>query len=217
MVTRRRFFAASGLAGFGLVAGRPVDPVSARVVQDPLPPLNRPSGPAATVARDEAYWGRVRAYYRVADEFTNLEAGYYGMMALPVLGEFHRQIDRVNLESSHYARRRYDADLEAVRTRVAQLVGAQPGEIAFTRGATEALQCLIAQYNRLRPGDTVLYCDVDYMAMQHAMNWLADRRGVTVARFNLPEPASQEAALAAYDRALSQHPRTRLQIGRAHV
>jgi len=86
MVTRRRFFEASGLAGFGLVAGRPVDPVSARVVQDPLPPLNRPSGPAATVARDEAYWGRVRAYYRVADEFTNLEAGYYGMMALPVLG-----------------------------------------------------------------------------------------------------------------------------------
>jgi selenocysteine lyase/cysteine desulfurase len=93
---------------------------------------------------------------------------------------------------------------------VAQLVGARPGEIAFTRGATEALQCLIAQYNRLRPGDTVLYADVDYMAMQHAMNWLADRRGVTVARFDLPEPASQEAALAAYDRALTEHPKTRL-------
>src|SRR5687768_18060129 len=29
-------------------------------------------------------------------------------------------------------------------------------------------------------------------------------------RFDLPEPASSDAALAAYDRALSQHPRTRL-------
>ncbi len=210
MVTRRRFLEASGLAGFGLAAGPAPAPASARVVQDPLPPLNRPTGPAATVARDEAYWSRVRAYYRVDDQFTNLEAGYYGMMALPVLSEFHRQIDRVNLESSHYARRRYDADLEAARARVAQLVGAKPTEIAFTRGATEALQCLIAQYNRLRPGDTVLYADVDYMAMQHAMNWLADRRGVTVARFDLPELVSHEAALAAYDRALAQHPRTRL-------
>jgi hypothetical protein len=94
MVTRRRFLEASGLAGFGLVASRPQGPASAPVVQDPLPPLNRPTGPAATVARDEAYWGRVRAYYRVADEFTNLEAGYYGMMALPVLSEFHRHIQR---------------------------------------------------------------------------------------------------------------------------
>ena len=210
MVTRRNFFATGGLVGFGLVAGRPQDPAPAPAGQDPLPPLNRPTGPAATVARDEAYWGRVRAYYRVAGQFANLEAGYYGMMALPVLGEFHRQIDRVNLESSHYARRRYDADLDVVRARVAELVGAKPVEIAFTRSATEALQCLIGQYNRLRPGDTVLYADVDYMAMQYAMNWLADRRGVTVARFDLPEPASHEAALAAYDRALSQHPGTRL-------
>ena len=210
MVTRRRFFAAGGLAGFGLVAGHQAHQASAPGVQDPLPPLNRPTGPAAAVARDEAYWGRVRAHYRVAGQFANLEAGYYGMMALPVLAEFHRQIDRVNLESSHYARRSYDADLGVVRARVAELVGAKPAEIAFTRGATEALQCLIAQYNRLRPGDTVLYSDVDYMAMQYAMNWLADRRGVTVARFAVPEPASHEAALAAYDRALAQHPRTRL-------
>ena len=211
MVTRRHFLATSGLAGFGLAASRPVAPATTRVDQDPKPPpLNRPTGPAATVARDEAYWARVRAHYRVADQFTNLEAGYYGMMALPVLAEFHRLIDRVNLESSHYARRRYETDLEAARARVAQLVGAQPGEIAFTRGATEALHCLIAQYNRLRPGDTVLYSDGDYMAMQHTMNWLAERRGVTVARFDLPEPASHETALAAYERALSQHPRTRL-------
>ncbi len=132
------------------------------------------------------------------------------MMAVPVLADFHRHIDRVNLESSHYARRGYDADLEAARARVAALVGAQPGEIAFTRGATEALQCLIAQYNQLRPGDTVLYSDVDYAAMQYAMNWLADRRRVTVEHFDLPEPATRASALAAYDEALTRHPRTRL-------
>lgn len=209
MLTRRGFLATSGLAGWGLGIGPPFD-TAAAPPQDPLPPLNRPSGPADVVARDEAYWSRVRAYYRVSERFTNLEAGYYGMMAAPVLAAFHGHIDRVNLDNSYYARRSYDTDLEAARARVAGLVGARPEEIAFTRGATEALQCLIAQYSQLRPGDTVLYSDVDYMAMQHAMNWLASRRGVTVEHFALPEPATRETALAAYDEALARHPRTRL-------
>lgn len=211
MITRRTFLEAGSATGFGLAAaGRPLDPASTRVGQDPLPPLDRPSGPPSVVARDEAYWRRVAAYYRVSDRFTNLEAGYFGMMAAPILAAFHRHIDRVNLENSHYARRGYDADLEVARARVATLVGAKPSEIAFTRGATEALQCLIAQYNRLRPGDHVLYADTDYMAMQYAMNWLAERRGVTVTRIELPEPATRDQVLAAYDQALGANPRIRL-------
>jgi isopenicillin-N epimerase len=196
------------MAGLGLTvasAGLPPTPV-----QDPLPALNRPAGPPESVARDEAYWRRVAAYYRVSNQYTNLEAGYFGMMAAPVLAAYHRHVDRVNLESSYYARRGYDADLEASRARVAAFLGAAPAEIAFTRGATEALQCLIAQYNRLRPGDVVMYSDLDYMAMQWAMNWLVERRGVTLARFDIPEPATRDNVLAAYAEALRAHPRVRL-------
>jgi len=197
------------MAGLGLTVTRPASfpPTQA---QNPLPPLNRPAGPPETVARDEAYWRRVAAYYRVSDKYTNLEAGYFGMMAAPVLAAYHRHVDRVNLESSYYARRGYDADLEASRARVAAFLGAAPAEIAFTRGATEALQCLIAQYNRLRPGDVVMYSDLDYMAMQWAMNWLVERRGVTLARFAIPEPATRDNVLAAYAEALNANPGTRL-------
>jgi selenocysteine lyase/cysteine desulfurase len=152
----------------------------------------------------------VAAYYRISDKYTNLEAGYFGMMAAPVLAAYHRHVDRVNLESSYYARRGYDADLESARARVAAFLGASPAEIAFTRGATEALQCLIAQYNRLKPGDVVMYSDLDYMAMQYAMNWLVERRGVTLARFNIPEPATRDNVLAAYAEALNANPRVRL-------
>ena len=197
------------MAGLGLTVAGPAALPPADV-QDPLPPLDRPAGPPATVARDEAYWRRVAAYYRVSNRYTNLEAGYFGMMASPVLAAYHRHVDRVNLESSYYARRGYDADLEASRARVAAFLGAAPAEIAFTRGATEALQCLIAQYNRLRPGDVVMYSDLDYMAMQWAMNWLVDRRGVTLARFDIPEPATRDNVLAAYAEALRAHPRVRL-------
>lgn len=207
MLSRRSFLGAAGLAVAvpGRAAARSTDPGQA-----PLPPLDRPQGPPEVVARDETYWRRVAAYYKVSDQYTNMEAGYFGMMAAPVLAEFHRQVDRVNRESSYYARRAYDADLATVRARVAAFLGARPTEIAFTRGATEALQCLIAQYNRLRPGDVVLYADLDYMAMQHAMNWLADRRGVTVVRFDLPEPATRDGLFGAYEAALDANPGTRL-------
>jgi hypothetical protein len=58
--------------------------------------------------------------------------------------------------------------------------GVDKDEIAITRGATEAMQNLIVNYNRLQPGDSVLYADLDYDSMQFAMEWLKDRRGVGV-------------------------------------
>lgn len=203
MLSRRSFLGTAGLAGLGLPWNEAPD------VQEPRP-LNRPAGSPEMVARDEAYWRRVAANYRVSPQYTNLEAGYFGMMAAPVLAAFHRHVDRVNLESSYYARRGYDADLEAARNRVAAFLGAAPSEVAFTRGATEALQCLIAQYNRIRPGDVVMYADLDYNAMQFAMNWLAERRGATVVRLVIPEPASRANVLAAYAEALDANPRVRL-------
>ncbi len=58
--------------------------------------------------------------------------------------------------------------------------------VALTRGATEALQELIGGDNRLGPGDAVLYCDLDYGAMQAAMRWLQHRDiGAPFIGFNL--------------------------------
>lgn len=164
----------------------------------------------ATLARDEAHWKRVASNFRVPNSITNMEAGYFGMMAIPVLDAFHRHIDRANSASSYFARREFPAIQQAVRERIASFVGAKTQEIALSRGATEALQALIGQYARLVAGDTVMYADLDYNAMQWAMNALAARRGATVARLNIPEPASREAILAAYTAALDANPRTRL-------
>lgn len=178
--------------------------------QDSLPTLERPPGPPPQVARDEAYWERVAAHYRVGDGYTNLEAGYFGMMAAPVLAEYHRQIDRVNAHNSHYARRGYGSDIERVRERVAHALGAAPAEIALTRGATEALQRLIIQYRNVGPGDAVLYADLDYGAMQHAMDALARQRGAEVVRFDFPAWPTRQRILEAYATALDSHSRIKL-------
>ena len=208
MLTRRGFIGSAGLAGLATAlpaaAERPRDQSQAG-----LPPLDRPSGSPESVARDESYWKRVAAYYRIGTGYTNLEAGFFGMMAAPVLATYHGNIDKVNRDNSYYARREFDKDVAAARERVARFVGAKPSEIAFTRGATEALQRLIIQYKPVATGDAVIYGDLDYNSMQLAMNALAEQRGARVVRFEFPEPASREAVLAEYARVL-ETPRARL-------
>ena len=200
-LSRRRFLSSAGVAAAAL---------GARVSAQNAPQLDRPLGEAKAVASDEDYWRRVAAHYRVDRTINNLEAGYWGLMATPVADEYLRHVERVNRENSYYARRTYPTDLTAVRARVASFLKVDPEEIAFTRSATESLQCLISGYNRLKPGDAVLYADLDYPAMQNAMKWLADRRGVKVIRFAIPEPATHDNVIAAYTNALEKNPDVRL-------
>lgn len=160
---------------------------------------------------DEVHWQRVSALYRVNRELTNLENGYWGVMATPVLAEYRRRIEQVEFDNTIWARssRANDSYIEA-RHEVADALAVDEGEIALTRGATEALQKLIGGYNRLNPGDAVLFCDLDYGSMQSAMRWLRERRGVEVVTFAIPEPPSRQAVLDAYDAQLRAHPNIKL-------
>lgn len=208
MLSRRGFLAAAGAAGLATTPAVPRQ--AAESDQGSLPPLRRPAGSPDAVARDEAYWRRVAAHYRIDGAYTNLEAGYFGMMAAPVLAAFHRHTDMVNRSSSYYVRRSYDADFAAARARVAGYLGTTPAEVALTRGATEALQRLIIQYRGVGAGDAVIYADLDYHSMQWAMNALAQQRGATVVRTEIPEPATREDVLSTYARVLDSTPRARL-------
>ncbi len=208
MFTRRGFIGTASLAG--LAAALPAEAQRREAqTQGSLPPLDRPTGSPEAVAKDEGYWQRVAAYYRIGSGYTNLEAGYWGMMALPVLAAYHGHIDRVNRDNSYYARREFERDSSAARERVARFVGAKPTEVAFTRGATEALQRLIIQYKPVQGGDAVIYGDLDYSSMQLAMNALAEQRGARVVKFEFGEPASRESVLATYARVL-ETPKARL-------
>ena len=198
----RRAVLAAGLAS-SLVAS---NAVSAAV--HPLKP--RHDTAPDVLARDEAYWHSVATQYDVSREVVELENAYWGVMAKPVETAYVQHQLTVNQRGSFYARREFDADLERIRQRVATKLGVASEEIALTRGATEAMQLLIGGYNRLAPGDAVLYSDLDYDSMQMAMNWLPTRRGVDVVRITLPEPATYQGLIDAYAAALDAHPRVRL-------
>ncbi|MBD3746165.1 MAG: aminotransferase class V-fold PLP-dependent enzyme [Sphingopyxis terrae] len=182
-------------------------PVARRA--DALPPPAR-GGTAFAPPDDEAYWADVAGHYDVVPGITQLENGNWGMMAKPVLRAYEAAIERVNRETSYYARRGMGPDLIAVQKRVAVKLGVAPDEIALTRNATEALKALIGGYNRLRPGDAVLYADLDYDSMQACCDSLKTRRGVDIVRIALPEPATHQGLIDCYAAALDAHPRVRL-------
>src|SRR5688572_417350 len=172
----------------------------------------RPATPPETLAKDESYWRQVAAQYDITRDVIQLENGNWGSMSQPVLAAYEQYQRKVNHQNSYYARREYPADYERVRARIAAALGASVQEIALTRNATEALQALIGSYNVLRPGDAVLYADLDYDAMQMNMQWLAARRGVKVVKIDLPEPASYQGVIDAYAAALKAHPQVRMML-----
>jgi selenocysteine lyase/cysteine desulfurase len=172
----------------------------------------RPDIAAQDLAANEAYWAKIAAQYSVTPAIHNIENGYWGIMAAPVMSAYRAHTEKVNRENTYYARGAFNQDIEKVYARLARFLDVAPDELLLTRGASEALQILIGGYNKLKPGDAVLYADLDYSAMKSAIQWLADRRGVKVIKINLPEPASRDNIIDAYARAFEAHPNLKMAL-----
>jgi len=160
----------------------------------------------------DSRWDEITRLYDASPEMTNLEHGYWSVMAAPVKQAYLQQIERINAQNAIYARGRMPADTEEVRRRIAAGIGCSIEEIALTRGAADSDRLLIAGYNKLQPGDAVLHSDHDYHAAQYAMNWLTDRRGVEVVKVAIPEQASQAEIVAFYEAALAANPKIRMML-----
>ena len=154
-------------------------------------------------------------HFDVDRSISNWENAYWGVMPRVTAAAYAEHILYVNHYNSLLARNVMAGhplypQLEAARTSVADLLRVHADEIAFTRNGSEGLQSLIVNYRRLKAGDAVLYCDLDYDNMIAAMNYLGDHRGAQVVRFDMPEPATTANILAAYDSVLKRTPNAKL-------
>ncbi len=203
-VSRRGFIGGAASVGVAAFAASSAEPI--------ILPKDKPE---EDIAKDENFWRSVAAHYDVTPAITNLENGYWGIMANPVLADYQRLTSWVNKRNTHFARFDWGKTNQELHERVARFLKVNTNEIVLTRGATEALQSLIGGYNKLRPGDTVLYADLDYSEMKRAMRWLADRRGVNPVKINFPEPTkdrqlSEADIISFYEAALDANPKTKL-------
>ena len=156
-------------------------------------------------------------WYDVDRSITNLENAYWNVMAKPVADEYFRKLTYVNRRNVPFVRgvipdESLPVELEKVQVSVAKLINAEVDEIALTRCGTESLQDLISGYNRLKPGDRIIFADLDYDSMQNTMLFLKERRGVDVITFVMPEPATTSNILAAYEDVLKKTVNAKLML-----
>ncbi|MGR3966779.1 aminotransferase class V-fold PLP-dependent enzyme [Pseudomonas sp. 910_23] len=162
-------------------------------------------------ADNERHWHTIAQRYELQPGPINLENGYFGRMSRAVQAQYLEHISFINRSNSVHVRQRFEqGENVEIRRTLAALIDVDPESIAFTRNATEALQSLIRNYNRLQPGDQVLISDLEYDTVKGAMRWLADVRGVEVIEVSHTHPASFDSLVQTYNKAFTQYPRLKL-------
>ncbi|NWE22973.1 aminotransferase class V-fold PLP-dependent enzyme [Pseudomonas sp. P7548] len=162
-------------------------------------------------ADNEHHWQTIAGNYELEPGPINLENGYFGRMSRVVRAQYLEHVAFINRSNSLYVRQRFEqGENVEIRRQLAELISVDPESVAFTRNATEALQSLIRNYNRLQPGDQVLISDLEYDTVKGAMRWLAGVRGVEVIELSHTHPASFDSLVQTYREAFAQYPRLKL-------
>ena len=162
-------------------------------------------------ADNEHHWHTVAQRYELEPGPINLENGYFGRMSRVVRAQYLEHVAFINRSNSWHVRQRFEqGENVEIRRQLAELINVDPESVAFTRNATEALQSLIRNYNRLQPGDQVLISDLEYDTVKGAMRWLAGVRGVEVIELSHAHPASFDSLVQTYRDAFAQYPRLKL-------
>lgn len=160
-------------------------------------------------ADDERYWNKIaRKYYPVASDYTNLENGYFGVQAKPVLEAFLQNTKLVNTQLAKFTRKQYPGMAAEIKKQLASFLGVSHEEIIITRNATEALNIAIQGYP-FQAGDEVLLSQLDYFSMIETFHMLEKRGKLKVNSLELPlQPQSEEEIIEAYRKAIT--PKTKL-------
>ena len=181
----------------------------------PILPLEpAPAGTPDEVARDEAYWARVRSAFRFESRYVWLSHGPGSAVPQAVLDRMKGYVDTLAHEPAHDAPAFRDlkesGSSQALRERMARTFGCDPAEIALTRNAMEGLATCLLGYD-LKPGDEVLTTRLDYDACIAILRQRERRDGIRLKLVSIPAPAATAGeVVAAFEEAIT--PRTRMML-----
>ncbi|HML15567.1 MAG TPA: aminotransferase class V-fold PLP-dependent enzyme [Bryobacteraceae bacterium] len=199
---RRNFFQlAAGSAAFAAFQDNAVD--RAKAASDYV------SGRApGEVAADEDYWAEIRDCFTVDRNVINLNNGYVSPSPRVVQDAMRRYLDFTEMGPWHTMIDNLEHQIEAVRTRLADVAGCDPEEMAITRNASESLEN--AQYGvDLKPGDEVLTTNQDYPRMLTTFRQRERREGIVLKTISFPvPPPSMDDLYQRFERAVT--PKTKL-------
>jgi len=207
MIDRRKFLksaaacapAAAMLKAAGQSAGSPDGAGFGPLAPNSIPPERWPSE------------------FDVAPGIINLENAFWGLMPKRTVAVLAEKTAYVNRYNSIWGRGALPgdnsaADFREARVALARQMHCDVEEVAVTRSGSEGLQALIVNYRKIKAGDAMICCDLDYDSTLDAVNFLGDHRGVQIVKFNMPEPATEANILQAYENALKATPSAKLML-----
>jgi selenocysteine lyase/cysteine desulfurase len=106
-------------------------------------------------------WNRTRAFFPVTRDLVYLNHAGVAPVSTRVEDALRRYLDLATSQGAFDYARSYDAEIERVRGRAAELIGAQREEIAFVKNTTEGLGIVAAGLD-WQVGDQVVACDLEY-------------------------------------------------------
>jgi len=124
-------------------------------------------------------WARTRSFFPVTVDLAYLNHAGVAPISTRVEEALRRYAAEATRRGAFDYAAAYDAEIERVRARAAQLLGARPDEIAFVKNTTEGIG-LVAGGLDWRRGDQVITCDLEYPSNVYPWWALADRGVETV-------------------------------------
>ncbi|MEN6311544.1 MAG: aminotransferase class V-fold PLP-dependent enzyme [Acidobacteriota bacterium] len=161
---------------------------------------------AEEVAKDETYWREIQLAYKLDRTLINMNNGFTAPCARVVLEAEWRYMDIINMLPVHY-QGQVANNVQTIRRRMAMEFGADPEEIALTRGASESLQ-IVQNGIDLKAGDEVVTTEQDYPRMLTTWDQRMRREGIKITRLQFPVPATQDDLYRRFEKAIS--PKTKV-------
>jgi len=159
----------------------------------------------ATGPLDEPYWWKVRSQFNIVDGMTFMNNGTEGPVPRAVTEVNERVFREIAEDPSNNYRRE---EIDKVRARIAEFVGATPEEIAVTRSTTEGMNIFTHGLD-WKAGDEVVYGTHEHGGGIGPYTTLAKRVGVKVNLVQIPAPPeSVDQLVGLYEKAIT--PRTKV-------
>ncbi len=131
-------------------------------------------------SNDKKRLERARGELPISGKKLYFNTGWSGPSPARVVDEQKRVLDWLSVEGvSHHIYGKLKEDIETLRTRLASLLGADPGEIAITRSTTEAINIVMAGID-WRAGDKIVTTSIEHGAGLIPAYVARDRYGVEV-------------------------------------
>jgi len=154
--------------------------------------------PTDILAKNESFWLKIRAGYKLNPDYINLENGYYSMMPQETLKYYLEHVNHVNYMASRYMRTVQLENKNKARQKLANMAGCSFDEVIVTRNATESLD-LIINGQHWKKGDEAVFAEQDYGAMMNMFRLMEERYGIVTKKVSLPNhPKNDEEIVSLY-------------------